>query len=54
MKDQAILEPESIDSVDEPLVALWSEPGVDTTYSSTDIKNDDTGTWRKDTEDGDT
>lgn len=54
MKDQAILETGSIDSADEPLVVSWSELGVDAAYSTTDIRNDDTGTWRKDTEDGDT
>lgn len=54
MQDQATLEKEPVEVVEEPLVVSWSELGADVIYSSTNIKNDDTGTWRKDTEDGDT
>jgi len=37
-----------------PFLARWAEAGVSTPYSSTDMRSDDTGTWRNDTEDADT
>ena len=37
-----------------PFVARWAERGVDVPYSSTKIGDDDTGTYRSDTEEADT
>jgi hypothetical protein len=38
-----------------PYLARWAESGKSVPYSSTDMgRNDDTGTWRSDTEEADT
>lgn len=44
----------STKNLDIPYLARWAESGSIVPYSSTDMKNDDTGTWRKDADDADT